>query len=367
MENIKFKIKNQDDVFYITLRERVSEYLSKQPFGRLGNITLILKGILFLTSFWTIYYLILHGFFIGYWVVLGYSLLAIFGLFVAFNISHDATHNTLTSSKILNKIIFYLTFNLLGTDAYLWGFRHNFSHHIFPNVDDCDADIDSNYLIRLSPNRPLLVHHKYQRFYAPFLYLFYTLHWVFIKDIHYLFRKELANLHNIKHPPMEIIGVIISKLFYLFYMLYIPIVWYDIDVMIVCLAFIAFHFTLSYVFLFTNIMNHHSVEAEFPQRDKDGYLPGSWARHQMATCLDFYPESHIWNFFFGGFNSHCAHHLFPSVSHVHYVEISKIISKTAKEFDIEHKITTWEHGIVSHFQHLKDLGTIPPRLAREMS
>jgi linoleoyl-CoA desaturase len=254
-----------------------------------------------------------------------------------------------------------MTFNPLGIDAYLWGFRHSFSHHIFPNVDDCDADIDSNYLVRLSPNRPLLPHHRFQKYYAPILYLFFTLHWVFIKDIHYLFRKNLANLHNIKHPPLEVFGLILSKLLHLFYLIYVPIVIFKFDTTLVLLGFLAFHFTLSYVFLFTNIMNHHSVEADFPQRDINGFLPGSWARHQMATCLDFYPTSHIFNFFFGGFNSHCAHHLFPEVCHVHYVELSKIISTTAQQFNIEHKVTSWEHGIVSHFKHLNDLGTIPPR------
>lgn len=356
---IRFRIKNVDDVFYITLKKRVNQYLSKKEFGKYANTVLFMKGVLFLCMFWGIYFLILNGYFSGYWVVLGYALLSIFGLFVAFNISHDATHNTLTSNKLFNKIIFYLTFNPLGMDAYLWGYRHNFSHHIFPNVDDCDVDIDSNYLIRLSPNRPLLPHHRFQWIYAPFLYLFYTLHWVFIKDVQYLFRKNLANLHNIKHSPLQIFGVIFTKFLYFFYILYIPIVWYQIDAKIVFLGFLAFHFTLSYVFLFTNIMNHHSVEADFPQRDSNGYLPGSWATHQMATCLDFYPTSHLWNFFFGGFNSHCAHHLFPSVSHIHYVEISKIISKTAQEFNIEHKVTTWEHGIVSHFRHLRDLGIKP--------
>jgi len=217
-DNIRFKIKNQDDIFYFTLKERVNEYLSKQASGRFGNALLAFKGVLLIFLFWGTYYLILTGYFKGYYIAIAFSLLALFGLFLAFNISHDATHNTLTSNKIFNKILFYTTFNPLGMDAYLWGFRHNLSHHIFPNVDDCDADIDSNYLIRLSPNRPLLPHHRFQRFYAPILYLFFTLHWVFIKDTQYLFRKNLANLHNIKHPILEVVGFIVAKFIHFFYL-----------------------------------------------------------------------------------------------------------------------------------------------------
>jgi linoleoyl-CoA desaturase len=360
MSAISFSVKKSNDKFYIELKKRVNLYLTENHFGKYANSMVVFKGLLFLFLFWGDYFLILKGFFPGHWLIFGYSLLAIFGLFVAFNISHDATHNTLTSSKLLNKVIFYLTFDPLGMSAYLWGFRHKFSHHIFPNVDDCDVDIDSNFLIRLSPNRPLLSHHRYQWLYAPILYLVYTLHWVFVKDIQYLFKKNLANLKNIKHHPLTILGVILSKILYLFYLIYIPIFWFHLDSLIVLLGFLAFHFTLSYVFLFTNIMNHHSMEAEFPQRDSQGLLPGSWATHQMATCLDFYPTSKFWNFFFGGFNAHCAHHLFPSICHTHYVEISKIISQTANEFNIEYKVTTWKKGIISHFRHLRDLGRISP-------
>lgn len=360
MPAINFRVKNSNDKFYIELKKRVKLYLMTSHFGKFANTVVVVKGILFLLLFWCNYYLIIKGFYSDNWVILGYALLAIFGLFVAFNISHDATHNTLTSNKLFNKIIFYLTFDPLGMSAYLWGFRHNLSHHVFPNVDDCDVDIDSNYLIRLSPNRPLLSHHRFQWLYAPILYSVYTLHWVFVKDIQYLFKKNLANLHNIRHPVIHVFGVFMSKILYILYLIYIPIAWFKIDPILVFTGFLAFHITLSYVFLFTNIMNHHSMESDFPVRDSQGFLPGSWATHQMATCLDFYPTSKYWNFFFGGFNSHCAHHLFPNICHVHYIEISKIISQTAKEFNIEYKVTTWEKGIVSHFKHLRYLGVTPP-------
>ncbi len=360
MQQIRFQIKNHDDQFYKKLRGRVEAYLATKATGKYGNWLILVKFVLFLGLYWMTYGLIVSGHLSPGLTVLGYAALGVLGLLVAFNISHDGTHDTLTPYKPLNKLIYYLTFNPLGTDAYLWKLRHNLSHHIFPNVDDCDADIDSNFLVRLSPNRPLLKHHRFQRFYAPFLYLLYTLHWVFIKDVHYLFRRNLANLRNIKHPAGEVVGFILAKILYLFYLIYVPIFVVGLEVTTVLLGFVALHFSMSYFFLFTNIMNHHSQEADFPRRDADGFLPGSWARHQMATCLDFHPTNFWWNFFFGGFNSHCAHHLFPEVCHVHYVEISKIIDQTAAEFGIEHKQNSWWRSLLSHFRHLKDLGSIPP-------
>lgn len=358
-QRIKFKVKNQDDPFYQELKQQVSAYLRTQPSGRYGNGIMLLKAVLFLSMYWGAYFFILFGSLSTGALLVLYASLGISGLFIAFNLSHDAAHGSLVSSPKLNKHIYYLTFNPLGTDAYLWGMRHNLSHHSFPNVDGVDADIDNNFLVRLSPNRPLLPHHRWQYLYAPVLYLFFTLHWVFIKDWHYLFRKDLANLRDIHHPAGEVLGFLGAKLFYFFYLIALPI-WMGIAWETVVLGFLLFHGVMSYFFLFTNIMNHHSEEAEFPKRDANGFLPGSWAQHQMATCLDFHPTSKVWNFFFGGFNAHSAHHLFPTVCHIHYPVISKMVIELTKKYGIAYKQSTWWPSLRSHFRNMKKLGTTPP-------
>ncbi|MBU6340023.1 MAG: fatty acid desaturase [Bacteroidetes bacterium] len=360
MQTIRFKVSIRDDHFYQTVRTRVHAYLKQQTYGRFGNKLMIVKGLLYLGFFWGLYACILSGRFSDVGVVGLYALMGMAGLLIAFNIAHDAVHEALTPWKGFNKTIYYLTFNFLGTDAYLWSIRHNKSHHLYPNVDDCDIDIDNNFLIRLSPNRPLLPHHRWQHLYAPVLYAFYTLHSTLYKDLMYLRRKNLANLRNLKHPWYEIFGFFAFKAVYYTYLIVLPYFVAGYSWTTVLLGFLALHVCMSYFFLFTNIMNHHAQEASFPSRDANGYLPGSWATHQMETCLDFYPTSNTWNFFFGGFNAHCAHHLFPRVCHVHYSAISKIILEAAAEFGVPHKEGTWWHGMQSHFRHLYDLGHIPP-------
>lgn len=363
MQTIRFKTSTKDDHFYQALRTRVDAYLRTQPSGPYGNATMLLKALVYLPLYWGLYTLALFGEYSDGGFILAYTLLGMAGLLIAFNLSHDAVHDSLTPSKLLNKTIYYLTFNALGTNAYLWGIRHNQSHHLYPNVDDCDADIDSNFLIRLSPNRPLLRHHRWQFLYAPLLYAVYTLHWVLIKDLMYLRRKNLANLRNMRHPWYEVLGFFVAKFVYIAYLIAAPHYVAGYSWGVVLAGFVAYHIAMSYCFLFTNIMNHHSQEAAFPARDADGFLPGSWATHQMDTCLDFYPTSKVWNFFFGGFNAHCAHHLFPRVCHVHYTYISKIIIETAAEYGVPHKQAGWWYSLKSHFRHLYDLGHIPPQVA----
>jgi len=131
------------------------------------------------------------------------------GILLAFNSSHDAVHKTFSKYKTVNAIIYHFTFNLQGINARLWKIRHLSSHHIFPNVDGCDADIDDNALLRLSPTHKKHYWHKYQHIYAPLLYAVYTLHWILVKDFVYLKKKNLANLKNQNHSIWVILELIL--------------------------------------------------------------------------------------------------------------------------------------------------------------
>src|SRR5262249_25972372 len=110
-------------------------------------------------------------------------------LLLAINIGHDAAHHTLVRSKTLNDFIQHACFSLLGVSAYLWQMRHTRSHHIFPNVNGCDVDIDENPFVRLSPNQPWRWYFRYQHLYAPLAYVLVALHTVVWQDFVYLFKK----------------------------------------------------------------------------------------------------------------------------------------------------------------------------------
>ncbi len=122
-KTIKFRVKNQDDPFFTELRQSVGAYLATQHNGRYANGLILLKAAMFLSMYWGAYCWILVGNLSVAAVVGLYASLGISGLFVAFNISHDAAHGSLTRYPFLNKVVYYLTFDPLGTDAYLWKMR----------------------------------------------------------------------------------------------------------------------------------------------------------------------------------------------------------------------------------------------------
>ena len=355
MEKIKFQI-GSSSAFFTSLNKDVERFISKKRVLRKGKNLLWFKMI---------FYFLLHA---GSYVLLfvlphrelasfifNYIFIGLSGIFLAFNVSHDACHETFSKNKRINYWLYHLSFNMQGTNAYLWKIRHTASHHLFPNVDGCDADIDDNLVIRLSPQHPLRKYQKYQHIYSFFVYCIYTLHWFLFKDILYLFKRRVANLHNKKHPKKEWLLFFFWKFFYLFVLVLFPI-WLGYPAGAILLSFFLMHVTSSLFFIHSLIATHLCMETQFPTTNDAGYLPYDYYIHQLATCLDYQPTNKIYNWFLGGFNSHAAHHLYPKLPHTLYPEISALIEQKAKEFRVPYNRLSLPKAIQSHYRYLRMMG-----------
>lgn len=360
MKTLKFREETQQDVFYEDLREQLNKYLKVNNFDGYANWQVWLKAALYGGIYLGLYILLLMGNLSVSSALWTWAGLGFFGILLGLNFSHDAAHDSITPYKRLNKMLYYLTFSALGGNAYLWQLRHVQSHHIFPNVDDCDADIDDNPFIRLSPYKPLLRRHRFQHLYAPIVYLFYTLNWIFIKDFQILRKKRLANLRNIRHPKFEIVFFFAAKIIYVLLMLALPLFFSGLSAGVVLAGFFVMHAVSSYAFVFGLVASHFSDGRAFPKVDDKGFLDQSWSRHQVAVSLDYHATKRWANWIFGGFNAHVAHHLFPTLSHVHYPEISKLIAEMAPKYELPYQNTSWVKAVAAHFRYLKQLGQVAP-------
>jgi linoleoyl-CoA desaturase len=211
MKTIKFQENSREDAFFHDVREKVRAYFKQNGYDGYATWPVWLKGSIYWLLSIAMYILIVVGNLpLGWWWMcwIGWGL---FSLLFGLNIGHDGAHNALHGHKGLNKFLFYLSFNALGANAYLWGLRHVQSHHLFPNVDGCDADIDDTWVLRLSPNRPVYRFHRYQHIYAPVLYLFYSLIWVFYKDFKILNKKRLSQPSQYPAPPVGSMAVFYLK------------------------------------------------------------------------------------------------------------------------------------------------------------
>lgn len=284
-----------------------------------------------------------------------YIIFGLLGILLAFNAAHDAAHGTFSKNKVINSVIFRFTFNINGVNSYLWKMRHIASHHLFPNVDGTDADLDESVLLRLSPTHRKRRLHKYQHVYATLLYMFYTLHWIFYKDFIYLGKKELSNLRNIQHSTLEVFRFYFWKLIYLLFYLGIP-VYCGYSFGLVLLSFVCMHLVISVFFVWTLIISHLTCETAFPIKNNEGVLPMNYFEHQLATAMDYRPKSILMNWFLGGFNAHAAHHLFPKWPHTMNRHITYSIQRIAVKFGLPYHSSTFIGALISHYKYLKRMG-----------
>ncbi len=354
----KIKFRNiQGATFSTTLHSRINDYFTRNNITEKGNFLMGLKVAFFMAGFIGSYFLIHlsgHNIFLNIlsWISLGF-----FTAFVGFNISHDAVHGSLSSSKFLNRVLGY-TFNLAGTNKYMWKIMHNVIHHTYTNIPGHDEDLEPVSLIRLSTENKLKKIHRYQHFYAYLLYCMTSISWVFKKDFVAFFRKKMGNYEHKKHPLKEYIVLFASKLLYYFIFIALPIWLAEVPWWASVIGFVAMHFvqglTLAVVFQLAHVVEG----AHFPQPDEKGDVQNNWAIHQMNTTANFAMKSFLATWFFGGLNFQIEHHLFPNICHIHYPKISNIVKKTAEEFGIEYisNKTMWQ-AIRSHTRMLKLLGS----------
>jgi linoleoyl-CoA desaturase len=344
-------------LFFKSLESEIGQLLSTTDLLSTATKNLWLKMIFYFllhASAYGVLFLVHHDGIVS--IILTYIFIGLSGLLLGFNVSHDALHGTFSKNKKVNHWLYHLSFNIQGTNAYLWKVRHTASHHIFPNVDGCDADIDENPLIRLSPQHPLRTYQQYQHLYSFFVYCFYTLHWFLLKDALYLFKKKVANLKNKKHSRGEHVLFFSWKIVYLFILLVLP-VWSGYSFSDILLSFLIMHVINSLAFIHFLIATHLCMETQFPKTDESGCLPYDYYTHQLATSLDYSPTNKIYNWFLGGFNAHAAHHLYPRLPHTIYPEISRLIEQKAKEFNLPYHKLSLYNAIRSHYRYLKLMGS----------
>jgi linoleoyl-CoA desaturase len=356
--NIRFS-PARDDLFLATLRERVDALLHEPSVRRRGAWATAAKDIFLAAGVVAAYTGLLTSNGSELHALPFTILFGLFALLLAINVGHDAAHHSLVRGSALNQILQCFAFLPLGVDAYLWRLRHARSHHMFPNVNGCDIDIDHNPFFHLSPNQPSRWYFRYQAYYAPLMYCLVALHTIWWQDFVYLRKKNLANLRDLRHSRARYAQFAACKLAYVSLVILGPLIVARLPWRDVLANYIAANFAVSLAFVFLLIGTHFSTEAEFPVPAEDGSLPFSWAEHVLRTSVDWNPQSAV-TFWIGGINAHAAHHLFPHLPHVYYARISPLIAETAREFGLPHHCTDFAGVVGSHFRFLRQMSEATP-------
>jgi len=354
MNKLKFT-KDEGSDFYNELNLRVEAYFKENEIPKTGNNKMILKIALYFTLDVLFYVLMITSTTtLGFYTF--YMLMGLSVLLTAFNISHDAAHGVAVKSKYWNDLLFSLSFNLQGNNAYVWGKNHNESHHLYTNVEGSDIDVLDNPLFRMTESQELKWFHRYQFVYAPFLYLLYSLNWFFFREALMLINYSSRTI-QIDIPRNEVLKLVIYKLLYIGYMIILPVYLLPFGWGTVLLAFLLNHFMVSTVFVGVLGVSHLSDFVEHPVPDENNKLNMSWAKLQLCTSVDYNADSVFFNWTLGGFNAHALHHLLPNVCHVHYLQLLPILREVASKHGLTYMEMPYGKSLTSHFRFLKGMGT----------
>ncbi len=344
---LKVKFNNRKDTDFVTeLRSSVDDYFKAKGISTYANAAMVFKTIALFTITFAPYFLILFVPMPIWAMALLAMVIGIGFAGIGFSVGHDALHNAYSSNSTVNYLL-GLSFNLVGANDYIWKIKHNQRHHTYTNIYQKDEDLEAGYLLRFSPKAPWNKVHGFQAYTAYFIYSLFSLGWVVFFDIEklFLYNGNGSPNGNVKHPRAELIKLFAFKIFYFAYMLVLPMFVLPIPWWYVLIGFVIMHLTAGLILTLVFQLAHVIEEVNFPEPEMpSGLVDNAWAVHQMETSANYATGNKLLTWYVGGLNYQVEHHLFPNICSIHYPEISPIVQRIAKKYNVTYHN---EHGFFS--------------------
>jgi len=335
------------------LRRRLDKFFADPNISPKADRMMWVKiavGLAVLVGVW----ITLYAFRPGSWnFVALYLLGGLAQTFLLLNIAHDSNHNAISSRPLVNKTLNYV-FDLCGISSYMWRILHHRGHHSCINLHGEDDALSGRGILRFTPYEARTPMHRFQHIYALFLYAFFSLDYVFVRDFQHFFFPTHGYLKRTKHSLREYAILFAGKAFYLTYMLVLPVMVLGKSPLLVAGAFLLVHLIvgLSVTLVFQTT---HTIDTTYFPADRSEFDNGVY--HIFATTADYATENPLVGWLVGGLNHHIVHHLCPFVCHTHYAPLTKIVKDTAEEFGVPYRQhPTMTRAIWHHLILLKQLG-----------
>ncbi len=360
VKSLSFAATHKD--FFTTLNHRINQYFRLNDLSRTANTEMVVKTLFMFLLYGIPYALLFTGLITSFIPLLVVYITMGIGLAgIGLSVMHDANHGAYSRKQWINSLLGY-SLNLIGGHATNWKVQHNVLHHTYTNVHEADEDISPRGVLRLAPGSAWKPAHRFQHWYAWFLYGLLTIAWVFVKDFSRLikYQREGLLIKQGTTATREWAVLILTKVLYLFYIIVLPVWLLPFSWWEVVPAFIAMHAVAGFMLSVIFQPAHVTEGTDYPDPDNAGRLENSWAVHQLRTTANFAPKQRLFSWFVGGLNFQIEHHLFPNICHVHYRKIAPIVEQTAREFNLPYRsLPSFRTALVLHTRLLKKLGQKP--------
>ncbi|TDH72125.1 hypothetical protein CCR75_004554 [Bremia lactucae] len=296
---------------------------------------------------------------------------ALFGVCQALpllHVMHDASHAAITSSPMGWKLIGRIVMDwIAGANMISWLNQHVVGHHVYTNVAGADPDLPVDFqsdVRRIVSRQVLLPMYKFQHLYLPPLYGILGLKFR-VQDIVETF-GALTNgpLRVNPHTTGDWVELIVSKAFWAFYRLYIPLMVLQVHPTRFWGVFLLAEFITGWYLAFNFQVSHVSTTCDYPAADGNmKSLEDEWAISQIKSSVDYSHGSFLTAFLSGALNYQVTHHLFPGISQYHYPAIAPIIMDVCEKYKVKYTVLpTFQKALAAHFDHLVIMGKMGKRV-----
>ncbi|MEY2924713.1 MAG: hypothetical protein RLZZ337_1261 [Bacteroidota bacterium] len=360
---VRFSNQNRPE-FIADLRKNVNQYFIENNISKHANGNMVFKTVFMLTLYLVPLLIMLSGVITSVPILyLMWFLMALGMSGIGLSIMHDANHGAYSTNKRINKWL-GSTINFVGGYDINWIIQHNVLHHSFTNIHGHDEDI-SKPILRLSPDQEYKPKYRFQAYYATFIYGLMTIFWLLAKDIIQLadYSKRGLMKGQKKSFSRALTEIILTKTFYIVTTVVLPIILIDLPWYHIVLGFLMMQFISGLILALIFQPAHVSEDTTFFTPDKNGSVENNWAIHQLLTTTNFANKNKLFTWLIGGLNHQIEHHLFPTICHVHYPAISKIVKETAESHNIPYyHFDTYFEAVKSHYTFLNELGKPPKEM-----
>jgi linoleoyl-CoA desaturase len=222
-----------------------------------------------------------------------------------------------------------------------------------------DDDIAKAPILRHCESQPFKPYHKNQHLYMFFLYGISIIFWMFVNDFMKYFNKAVNEQPMPKMSFTEHLIFWTAKVCYTLFYVVAPLYFLGIGWGFACYMAmqISMGIVLSLVFQLAHAVEDLHFEDGVKYDTNSERLPNEWAIHQVMTTNNFATKSPFATWFMGGLNFQTEHHLFPSISHVHYPALNKILVPLCEKYNVKYnEMPTFSYAVGSHVRYMKSLG-----------
>jgi len=264
---------------------------------------------------------------------------------------HEALHGGVFAKQWKNRLLALFTMDIFGISSYIYSYVHNTSHHIHPNIEKVDPDIEIHFpLLREFNYQKRRWFHRYQHYYAWIVYAV-SLFFANLMDYDAVLRKRWGNLRILRPYPAEMFLFFLFKTLNIGIFFFLPFYLHGFGtaMTIVLIMLLMGGLTINVTFA----LNHQN-EAVINLEKSDKLM--DWGELQVITAYNYHHGNVIFDTLYAGLGYQIEHHLFPLLSYSQLPEIVPIVRKTCKEFNIPyHYYTSYWKALRGHYQFLKSM------------